>query len=322
MKVYVTRKLSENVLQSLRHVAEVSCYEEFDTPVPRDVLLQSVMGMDAIVSLLTEKIDADVMNAAGSQLKVVANVAVGYDNIDVDAATKHNVLVTHTPGVLTETTADLTFALLLATARRLPEAERVLRQGAWQTWSPMMLTGQDVFGKTIGFVGMGRIGQAVAKRARGFDMRVLYHSTTVKHDLEAAYGYAYADLPTLLETSDYVVLLAPATAATHHLIGRAELARMKSTAVLINSGRGSLVDETALYDALATGQIWAAGLDVYDAEPIGPSHPLASLANVVLLPHIGSASIATRVAMLRLALDSVVDVLSGRTPKHIVPQQQ
>lgn len=321
-KVYVTRKLPDTVLEPLRQVADVSCYEEPDTPVPRATLLQQIVGVDAIISLLTERIDAEILHVAGPSLQIVANVAVGYDNIDVLDAIARNVVVTHTPGVLTETTADLTFALMLAAARRIPESEQILRAGAWRTWSPMMFTGQDVFGKTLGLVGMGRIGQAVARRARGFEMRIQYHSTTPKPELDACYGYTHKPLNTLLETSDFVVLLAPATSATYHMIGSAELARMKSNAILINTGRGSLVDEVALYDALVTGRIWAAGLDVYESEPIGPAHPFTKLQNVVLLPHIGSASIETRMAMARLAVESVLDVLEGRTPKHIVRQQQ
>lgn len=245
-------------------------------------------------------------------------MAVGYNNIDVSAATRKGIMVTNTPDVLTETTADLTFALLMATARRLLEASDYLRRGEWKTWSPMLLTGQDVHGATLGIIGMGRIGEAVAKRAKGFDMRVLYHNRNRKPEVEEKLGVTYADLPTLLKESDFVCILTPYTSETHHLIGKGELAIMKKTAVLINTSRGGVVDENALYEALTTGTILAAGLDVFEQEPVPLNHPLLSLPNVVALPHIGSASVQTRTRMAELAAQNLLQALAGELPENLV----
>ncbi|GGI98623.1 D-glycerate dehydrogenase [Alicyclobacillus cellulosilyticus] len=317
-RVYVTRKLPEAALSILRTAADVTVYPEEDEPVPRARLLADVAGTDAIVSLLTDRMDAEVMDAAGPNLKVIANVAVGYDNIDVAAAAARGITVTNTPGVLTETTADLAFALLLAAARRLTEAERYLRAGRWRTWSPMLLTGQDVYGATLGIVGMGRIGEAVAKRASGFDMRILYTSRSRHPEAETRYGCVYRPLDALLAEADFVVVLTPLTPETRGLIGRRELALMKQSAVLVNVARGPVVDETALVEALASRRIFAAGLDVYHQEPLPMDHPLLQLDNAVLLPHIGSASIRTRTRMAEMAAADVVAVLRGEEPAHPV----
>lgn len=313
-KVYVTRKLPRAVIQSLESVGEVTVYDVNDEPVPRAVLLESVKGTHGILSMLTDTMDAEVMDAAGPCLKVIANMAVGYDNIDVAAAKERGIVITNTPDVLTESTADLTFSLLLAAARRIPEAERVVREGHWNTWSPFMLAGQDVFGKTLGILGLGRIGEAVARRASGFQMRVLYHNRTRRSELEAQNGYKYVSLHQLLAESDFLVVLTPLTEQTRHLIGAAELAQMKPTSILVNVARGPVVDEQALYQALRTEQIWAAGLDVFAEEPLPSSHPLTTLRNVVLLPHIGSSTVQTRFAMAQLAVDNIVAVLSGKSP--------
>jgi glyoxylate reductase len=252
---------------------------------------------------------------------VISNMAVGYNNIDVAEATRRNILVTNTPDVLTETTADLTFALLMATARRITEAERFLRDGKWKIWSPMLLTGQDVYGATLGIIGLGRIGSAVARRARGFDMRVLYHSTRRNEQAERDLGVQYAGLDELLSESDFVVIMTPLTPQTRNLIGARELALMKPTAVLVNTARGGVVDERALYDALKDGKIWAAGLDVFEQEPVPTDHPLLSFPNVTALPHIGSASIRTRIRMAELAAENLLDGLAGRVPKCLVNRE-
>jgi glyoxylate reductase len=258
--------------------------------------------------------DAEVMDAAGDGLKVIANMAVGYDNVDLDAAGERNVVVTNTPEVLNETTADTAFMLLLAAARRLGEAERLLRSGGWEAWGPMQLTGPDVWGKKLGVVGFGRIGQAVARRARGFDMEVLYHDQYRIESAEKETGVRYVELDELLRTCDFISVHTPLTDETHHLIGATELGRMKSEAVLINTSRGPVVDEAALANALAEGRIFAAGLDVYEKEP--EVHPkLLELENAVLAPHIGSASVETRDRMAVLAAENIVAVLSGEEPK-------
>ncbi|MDQ0190614.1 D-glycerate dehydrogenase [Alicyclobacillus cycloheptanicus] len=317
-RIFVTRKLPDSVMRELNAWADVVCHDATDEPVPRDVLLRQVQGCAGILSLITERIDAEVMDAAGPTLQIVANLAVGYDNIDVAAAKARGVLVTNTPDVLTETTADLTFGLLLAAARRIPEAERTLRAGEWRTWSPMMMTGQDVYGATIGIVGMGRIGAAVARRAKGFGMEICYFNRTRRPAVEAELGARLVPLDELLTTADFVVVLAPLTPETHHLIGRREFELMKPTAVFINTARGPIVDESALVEALRSGQIWAAGLDVFEQEPISPRHPLLQLRNVVLLPHIGSASIQTRLKMAQLAAENLRAALLGGTPPNRV----
>ena len=315
--VAVTRKIPDSILERLREKCEVKLWPEEDEPVPRNVLEEMVREADGLYCLLTETVD-EALLAAAPKLKVVSNMAVGYNNIDVEAASRRRIMVTNTPGVLTETTADLTFALLLATARRLVEASDFLRQGRWKTWSPMLLTGMDVFGATLGIIGMGRIGEAVAKRAKGFDMRVLYYNRTRREDAEQSLGVEYASLDELLAQSDFVCILTPLTPQTRGLIGERELKRMKRTAVLINSARGGIVDEDALYRALKDGEIWAAGLDVFEEEPVKPDHPLLTLPNVVALPHIGSASVRTRTRMAEMAADNLLEALSGRLPAHLV----
>ncbi|MFS8664673.1 MAG: D-glycerate dehydrogenase [Limnochordales bacterium] len=316
-KVYVARRIPEEALQILEAHCDCRVFAHEDTPVPRETLLQELAGADGAFVLLTERIDDELL-AAAPRLKIVANMAVGYDNIDVEACTRRGVLVTNTPGVLTETTADLTWALLMATARRLVEAQKVIERGQWRTWSPMFLTGQDVYGRTLGIIGAGRIGGAVARRARGFAMTILYHNRRRRPDLEAETGARYVGFHELLEQSDFVVTLVPLTAETHHLINEDALRRMKPNAILINAARGPVVDEKALYKALTEGWIWAAGLDVWEKEPIGPDHPLLGLPNVVALPHIGSASIATRTRMAVVAAENLVAGVTGRRPPNLV----
>ncbi|MFD0678243.1 MULTISPECIES: 2-hydroxyacid dehydrogenase [unclassified Paenibacillus] len=316
-KIYITRKLPEAALAIIKQQCEVTIWDEEDTPVPREVLQEQLKNADGLLCLLTERIDEQLLEAAPN-LKVISNMAVGYNNIDVGAATKRGIAVTNTPGVLTETTADLTFALLLATSRRLIEASNYLRDGQWKTWSPMQLTGQDIFGATLGIIGMGRIGESVAKRAKGFDMKLLYYNRSRKLEAEQAYDMTYANIDTLLSQSDFIVVLTPYSPDTVNLIDREQFARMKNTAVLINTARGGIVNEDALYDALTGGQIWAAGLDVFETEPLDPNHRLLTLPNVVAMPHIGSASIKTRTQMAILAAENLVRGVSGERPVHLV----
>ena len=310
--VYLTRKLPESVMEYLAARFALRVFKGTETPVPPAELMTGVKGCSAILSLLTDSIDAKVMDAAGCTLKVIGNMAVGFDNIDLAAARERGIVVTNTPDILTETTADLAFALMLAVARRIPESERVLRTGKWQTWSPMFMTGMDVYGKTLGIVGMGRIGEAVARRAKGFGMNILYHNRHARPEVDARLQTRCVDLPTLMAASDFVAVLVPLTPDTRGLVGEKELALMKPTAVLVNVARGWVVDESALVRVLSQHRIWGAGLDVYEQEPLPADSPLLQLDNVVLLPHIGSASVATRTEMALLAARNIEAVLTGQ----------
>ncbi|WP_394172230.1 2-hydroxyacid dehydrogenase [Guptibacillus hwajinpoensis] len=309
-KVYITRKLPDEIVDRMREKYEVRMWEEEEIPVPREVLEKESEQVDGLLCLLTEQMDQPLLKNANN-LKVVANMAVGYNNIDVDEARARGVVVTNTPGVLTETTADLTFALLMATARRIPEASEYLRHGKWETWSPMQLTGQDIHGATLGIIGLGRIGEAVARRAKGFDMNVLYHNRSRHHEVEEALDLQYVEFDELLKESDFVCVLTPLTKETENMIGREQLAKMKKTAILINTARGGIVNEDALYDALKNYDIWAAGLDVFAKEPVSVKHRLLTLPNLVTLPHIGSASIKTRMKMAEVAAMNLMCVLDG-----------
>ncbi|MBN8210430.1 D-glycerate dehydrogenase [Bacillus sp. NTK071] len=310
-KIYITRKLPDEIVDRIRGEYEVRMWHEEEVPVPREVLEEEVEHVDGLFCLLTEQIDQALLEKAHN-LKVVANMAVGYNNIDVDEAKARGITVTNTPGVLTETTADLTFALMMAAARRLPEASDYLREGKWKTWSPMQLTGQDIHGATLGIIGLGRIGEAVAKRARGFDMNVIYHNRSRNHEAEEKLELQYVELDELLREADFICVLTPFTAETENMIGREQLALMKESAVLINTARGGIVNEEALYDALRNKEIWAAGLDVFAEEPVSVDHPLLTLPNLVTLPHIGSASIKTRMKMAEVAATNLMSVLDGK----------
>lgn len=316
MKVFVTRQLPEEALQIVRAAAETEVWPGA-LPPPREVLLERVAAIDGLLCLLTDRIDAELLNRA-PKLRVVSQMAVGFDNIDVAACAARGIQVGNTPGVLTETTADLAFALLLATARRLVEADRFTRAGQWQTWSPMLLTGPDVHHATLGIVGMGRIGYEVARRAHGFEMTVLYADPHPHPAAEHDFGARRVDLDALLAASDFITLHTPLSPETYHLIGAEEFVRMKPTAILINTSRGPVVDEAALYDALKNRRIAAAGLDVYEVEPLPMDSPLLQLDNVTLLPHIGSASVATRTKMAVLAAENLVAGLEGRPLPHPV----
>lgn len=316
-KVYITRKIPAEIVSKLTSYFNVTMWEEENEPVPREVLEREIKEVDGLYCLLTEKIDADLMERA-KKLKVISTMAVGYNNIDVQAATDRGIIVTNTPGVLTETTADLTFALLMTTSRRLMEASNFLRNGEWKTWSPMLLSGQDVHNSTIGIIGFGNIGQAVARRAKGFNMEVLYYNRSRKIDAEKEIGATFVDKEKLLRDSDFICVLTPFTNETKHLIDKEELSLMKKTSILINTSRGEVVNEEALYEALKSGQIWAAGLDVFQQEPIPLDHPLLTLSNVVTLPHIGSASIQTRMAMANLAAQNLIEGLHGKNLKYTI----
>jgi glyoxylate reductase len=285
-----------------------------ERPPTRDELLEAARGASGILSTATEKMDGEVMDAAGEGLRIVANMAVGYDNIDVEAARERDIVVTNTPGVLDETTADVAFMLMLAAARRLGEGERMLRAGRWEWWGPKQLRGLDVWGKKLGILGLGRIGQAVARRGKGFGMEVLYHSRSRKKDAEKELGARYLDLDDLLRESDFVSIHTPLTDETRHLIGERELDLLQETAVLVNTSRGPVVDEAALADALQNGRVFAAGFDVYEEEP--KVHPkLLDLENAVLAPHIGSATVETRDRMAAMAAENLRAVLRGEEPK-------
>ncbi|MFF3101134.1 2-hydroxyacid dehydrogenase [Viridibacillus arvi] len=315
--VWITRKLPEEGIAPLREIAEVKMWSSEEQPMPAEELKQAAGEADAMWVMISDQITREVIEEA-PKLKIIANLAVGYNNIDIKAANEKGITVTNTPDVLTGTTADLAFALMLATARRIPEAEGEVREGKWTGWSVNQLTGMDIHGATLGVVGMGRIGEAVARRGMGFDMRVLYHNRTRKPEAEEKYGFEYAELDILLKESDFVVLLTPLTSETKGLIGKREIALMKNSAILINVARGGVVDEQALYEALLNQEIWAAGLDVFETEPVPTDHPLLTLPNVVVLPHIGSASIRTRNNMMAKNVESIAACLQGKEVKSQV----
>lgn len=315
-RVYVTRLIPKAGLDLLRGCAQVKVWEG-QLPPPREVLAEEVGAVEGLLSLLTDEIDGELMDAA-PQLRVISNYAIGYDNIDVPAATERGIMVCHTPGILTDTTADFAFTLLACVGRRVVEAARYVREGNWKTWGPMLCLGHDLYGATLGLIGLGRIGSAVAKRASGFQMRVLYHDLERIPTLEKELGLIYTDLDSLLERSDFVSLHTPLTPETHHLIGGRQLKMMKKSAILVNTSRGAVIDRQALYEALVSGEIAGAGLDVTDPEPIDPDDPLLQLDNCVVVPHIASASVATRTLMATLAAENLVAGLQGRMPRNPV----
>lgn len=318
-KVFVARVIPEEGLETIRAVCDMDLWDG-DLPPPRDELLRRVAGCDGVLTLLTDRVDDEFLDAAGPGLRVVSNYAVGFDNIDVAACARRGIPVGNTPGVLTETTADLAWALLMAAARRLPEGDRYVRDGRWRTWGPLLLLGPDVHGATIGIVGFGRIGQAVARRAQGFGMRILYHDVAELPDaVSAPFGATYLPLESLLAQSDFVSLHVNLSPVTRHLINAETLAWMKPTAVLVNTSRGPVVDQAALADALRDGTIWAAGLDVTDPEPIPMDDPLVGLDNCLIVPHIASASRATRGKMAAMAAANLLAGVQGAALPTEVP---
>lgn len=309
----ITNRLPGSAVKMLQGAGEVRL-DERETAIPRADLLELVKGADAVLTLLHDRVDAELLDAAGPRLRCVANVAVGFDNVDVEAAGVRGVVVTNTPGVLDDATADLTLALLLAATRRLGEGERLVRSGRPWSWGMSFMLGSSLRGKLLGIVGLGGIGRRVAERARAFGMEIAYHSRhPAPAAVEAALGATRMPLDQLLRESDVVSLHCPLTPETHHLIGARELESMKESAVLVNAARGPVVDERALAEALAAGRIAAAGLDVYEHEPqVEPR--LLELENVVLSPHLGSATTETRAAMAELAARNAISVLGGQGP--------
>ncbi len=318
-RVLVTRRIPEVGLELLRAVAYVDVWDR-PVPPPRDELLRRVAGVAGLLSLLTDRVDDELLDAAGPGLRVVSNLAVGYDNIDVAACARRGVAVGNTPGVLTEATADLAFALLLATARRLPESAALVTEDRWLTWDPLLLLGRDVSGATLGIVGFGRIGREVARRARGFGMRILAHSRRrAPDDVYRETGAEPVDLGTLLAESEFVSIHVNLSVDTWHLIGAEAIARMRPGAILINTSRGPVVDQTALAEALRTGHLFAAGLDVTDPEPMRADDPLLSLPNCLVVPHIGSATQRTRDRMAEKAARNLIAGIRGEPLPDPVP---
>jgi glyoxylate reductase len=318
-KVFVTRRIPEKGLEIVNDFCDVDLWQS-ELPPTRDELLQHVRGVDGLLCLLTDKIDGEMMDEAGPQLKVISNFAVGFDNIDVPAATARKIPIGNTPDVLTDATADFAFALLMAVARRVNEAECYVHEGKWKTWGPMTLLGVDIQGATLGLVGLGRIGKAVARRALGFDMRVIYYDPGEKKT-DPALKAKRVDFETLLEESDFISLHTPLTPDTRHLIDAEALSKMKPDAVVINTARGPIVDPDALYEALKERRIFGAGLDVTDPEPLPLDSPLLTLDNVIIAPHIASASRSSREKMSWMAAQNLIAGLKGdRLPNCVNPQ--
>ena len=320
-KVYLTRKITPEALDMISEVAEIKLWTG-ELAIPCETLLEQVKDIDGLLCLLNDKVDAPIMDAA-PRLKVISNCAVGYDNIDIAEATKRGILVGNTPGVLSETTADFAFALLMAAARRVAEADKYTRRGLWQVaWEPMLLLGQDIHHSTLGIVGLGRIGIEVARRAKGFQMHVLYHNRTRREDAERELGVEYvATLLELLSRSDLVSLHVPLTEDTKGMIGPIEFSMMKPTSILVNTSRGQVVDQKALYKALKSGQIAAAAIDVTEAEPIPMDDPLFTLENIIITPHMASASTATRTKIAIMAAANLIAGLQGKMlPNCVNPE--
>ena len=309
-KVFVTRRIPQPGLDILEKVAEVDVWEG-ELPPPYETIIERGHGVQGLLTLLSDRIDGSLMDAIGPQLKVIAQYAVGFDNIDIAAATVRHIPVGNTPGVLTETTADFAWALLMAAGRRVAEGDRYTRAGKWKTWGPSILLGRDVSGATIGIIGFGRIGQAMARRAKGFGMRILYFDTERNLKAEAKLGAEYAPFETVLAEADYITLHTALTEETRHLIGASQFGLMKPTAVLVNTSRGPVVDEASLYHALSTGQIASAGLDVTEVEPLPMDSPLLKLENIILAPHIASASVQSRDKMATMAAENIAAGLAG-----------
>ncbi|MEM2939685.1 MAG: glyoxylate reductase [Candidatus Bathyarchaeia archaeon] len=315
-KVYLTREIPERGLKMILERFNAEVWPEYGPP-PKQVIIEKARDVDALVTLLSDKIDAEVFDAA-PKLKIVAQMAVGYDNIDVEEATRRGIYVT-TPGVLTETTADFAWALLMAIARRVVEADNYVREGKWRVgWHPSMLLGRDIYGATLGIIGAGRIGSAVARRAKGFNMKILYYDVVPNSQMEEETGAKLVDLDILLRESDFISIHTPLTKETYHLINAEKLKLVKRTAYLINTARGPIVDEKALYEALKEGRLAGAALDVFEQEPISMDNPLLKLDNVILAPHIASASYETRSRMAEMVAENLIAFFEGRQPPNLV----
>ncbi len=317
-RVFVTRVIAQEALDKIAQVTEMEVWPE-ELPPPYEVLLEKARDAEGLVTLLSDRVDAALMDTA-PKLKVVSNMAVGYDNISIAEATKRHIVVSNTPGVLTETTADLAFTLLMAAARRVAEADNYTRKGRWKTWGPKILLGQDIHNATLGIIGLGRIGAEVAKRGRGFNMKVLYYDEIRRsEEEERQLGVEYIpELAKLLSSADFISVHVPLLPQTHHLIGAAEFALMKPTAVFINTSRGHVVDQKALYEALKSGQIFTAAIDVTEVEPIPSDDPLLTLDNIIITPHIASASFTTRKNMALMTAENLLAGLRGQTPPNCV----
>jgi glyoxylate reductase len=311
-RAFVSRKIPQPAIDVVAAACDYGMWDNM-LAAPRDIFLHEASQSDGVLVMPSEKIDEEFLDAA-PRCRIVANMAVGYDNVDVPALTKRGVLLTNTPDVLTETTADVAWALLMAAARRVVEGQKTMEAGQWGAWHPFYMLGQDVFGATIGIVGAGRIGTAVARRAKAFNMCVLYHNRKRAPQVEVAFGAEYRAFDDLLCESDFVVMTAPLTAETRDMFGAREFALMKDTAVFVNVARGGVVKEAELVEALKAGRPWAAGLDVFEVEPTPKDNPLFSLPNFVGTPHVGSATLATRTKMATLAAQNLVNVLTGKPP--------
>jgi glyoxylate reductase len=316
-KVYVTRELPERGLKIIKERFDAEVWKEY-APPPKKVIIEKAKNVDALATLLSDKIDSEVFDAA-PKLKIVAQLAVGFDNIDVQEATKRGIYATNTPEVLTDTTADFAWTLLMAVARRVVEADKYVRTGQWKVgWHPAMMQGREVHGATIGIVGAGRIGYGVAKRATGFSMKILFYDVIPRPEMEKDFGAKKVDLDTVFKESDFVSIHVPLMKETQHLVNAEKLRLMKKTAYLINNSRGPVVDEKALYEALKEGRIGGAGLDVFEQEPTPLDNPLLKLDNVVVAPHISSASYETRSEMAKMVADNLVAFFEGRKPPNLV----
>jgi len=322
-RLFITRELFPDVIEKLKKCYDVEVWDRYQTP-PYEVLLDKVRSADALVTLLSDRIDCNLLQQA-KRLRIIAQYAVGYDNVDVECATRLGIYVTNTPGVLTEATAELTWALILAVARRIVEADTFVRWGEWwrtkTSWHPHMVLGVELRGKTLGVIGLGRIGLRVAEIGKAFGMKVVYYSRSRNEALEKELGAEYRDLDTLLQEADVVTIHVPLTKETYHMINEERLRKMKRTAILINTARGAVVDTNALVKALSEGWIAGAGLDVFEEEPLSPNHPLTAFKNVVLTPHIGSATYEARHAMAELVAENLIAFYEGREPPTLVNKE-
>ncbi|PSL50883.1 glyoxylate reductase [Salsuginibacillus halophilus] len=316
-KIVVTRSLPEDLLAPLHEQARLVVWPYEETPMPYRDLKQELQDADALFCNVTDTIDQELIESA-PKLKVIATMAVGYNNIDIPVCQKHGIKVAHTPDVLTETTADLTFTLLLSSARRVTEGEALIKNNQWQTWAPFFHTGVDIYEQRLGIIGMGRIGEAVARRAQGFSMDICYYNRSRNETAEQELGAAYLSFQEVLSSSDFVCVQTPLTPETKYLLDRKALFTMKEGSVLINTSRGGVIDEQALYEALVDGPVGAAGLDVFEDEPISSDHPLLQLPQVTATPHIGSATVATRRKMAAMTVRHIQQVLAGGSPEYAV----